>query len=140
MNYLSPPGTIQNGCNIPLNFQQGTVPNMGEALTDWFQMMTFGIVTKTVVGFQVIETVQDINFWGIMMPYSGRQLALLPEGQRAWNWQTLYAQPVLTLFPDSVVIWQGMQVRIMSRKDWALYSYVEYSLVLDWSGSGPPTP
>jgi hypothetical protein len=137
---LLPSSTIQNGANVPLNFQQGTVPNMSESLTDWFQVMTFTKIVKTVVGFQVLETPTDITFMGIMQPYTGRQLAMLPEGQRVWNWQTLHSQPVLTLFPDDVVTWQNMQVRIMSRKDYALYSYIEYSLVLDYINSGPPTP
>lgn len=131
------PSTIQNGANIPLNFQQGTVPNMGETMTDYFQTMVFGQIVKTVVGFEVLETVTNTTFLGVLMPYSGRQLALLPEGQRAWNWQLLYSQPVLKLFPDDIVTWQGRQVRVMSRKDYSLYSFVEYSLVLDWSGSGP---
>lgn len=129
--------TIQNGCNIPLTFQQGTVPNMSETMTDWFQVMTFTQIVKTVVGFELVETPTNTTFLGIIMPYTGRQLALLPEGQRAWNWQTLYSQPVLKLFPDDVVTWQERQVRVMSRKDYSLYSFVEYSLVLDWTGSGP---
>jgi hypothetical protein len=132
--------TIQNAANTPLTFQQGTVPNMMEALTDYFQEMVFTKIVKTVVGFQVLETATNINFMGVIMPYSGRDLNLLPEGQRAWNWQTLFSQPVLTLFPDDVVTWQGRQVRVMSRKDYALYGYVEYSLVLDWNQAGPSSP
>lgn len=131
------PATILNGNSIPLNFQQGTIPNMGEAITDYFQSMTFTQLVKTVVGFEVVETPTETQFWGVIMPYSGRQLSLLPQGERAWNWQMLYAQPVLSLFPDDVVVWQGKQVRVMSRKDYALYGYNEYSLVLDWTGSGP---
>lgn len=129
--------TIQNGNAIPLNFQQGTVPNMSETITDWFQVMTFTKIVKTVVGFEVLEVPTSTTFMGVIMPYTGRQLSLLPEGQRAWNWQTLFSQPVLTLFPDDVVTWLGKQVRVMSRKDYSLYSFQEYSLVLDWSGSGP---
>lgn len=133
---LTPP-TIQNGTNIPLTFQQGTVPNMGETLTDYFQKMTFTQIVKSVIGFEVLETPTDISFWGILQPFTGKQLALLPEGERAWNWQTLHAQPVLKLQVDDVVTWLGRQVRVMSRKDYSIYSYVEYTLVLDWQGSGP---
>jgi hypothetical protein len=80
-----------------------------------------------------------------MQPLSGRQLLLAPEGQRAWNWQTLHSQIVLPLFPDDVVIWTDInqnnhQVRIMSRKDYSEYSFIEYTLVLDYINSGPPTP
>lgn len=134
---MSGPATIQNGSNIPLTFQQGTVPNMGDALLNWFQTMVFTQIVKTVVGFEVLETPTNTTFRGVLQPFTGRQLALLPEGQRAWNWQTLHSQPVLKLMVDDVVTWQNRQVRVMSRKDYSLYSYVEYTLVLDWTGSGP---
>lgn len=137
-----PAATIQNGNAYPLSFQQGTVPNMGETMTDYFQVMTFTTLVTTVVGFESVQTPTATTFWGVLMPYTGRQLALLPEGQRAWNWQMLYAQPVLSLNVDDVVVWTDSftnphQVRVMSRKDYRIYSFMEYSVVMDWSGSGP---
>ena len=65
--------TIGNGCNIPLNLQTGTIPNIQAALLDWFQYLTFGQVTKTTVGYQVKEVVTDINFWGVVVPMGGRE-------------------------------------------------------------------
>lgn len=132
--------TIQNGSNIPLNYQQGTVPNMGEAMTDWFQNLSFVKITKTVVGFEVLEVPVTTNFWGIFMPLSPRELQLLPEGQRAWTLYRLYAQPVLKLQVDDVLIFpqiNNKQTRVMSREDFSLYSYVTYTLCQDWTGAGP---
>lgn len=134
---MAGPATIQNGANVPLTFQQGTVPNMSEALQDWFQTMTFTQIVKTVVGFEVVETPVSTTFRGVLQPYTGKQMALLPEGQRGWNWMTLHSEPVLKLQIDDVVNWLGRQVRVMSRKDYSLYAYVEYTLVVDWTGSGP---
>jgi hypothetical protein len=137
--------TIANAANVPLNVQQGTIPNMGGALLDWMQQMTFTRVVKTMVGFRVVETPTDVNFWGVIQPLTERQLFLKPEGQRAWTWFQLFAQiepqgALLTLNVDEIVTWLGKQTRVMARKDYALYSYVEYHLVQDWTGSGPPTP
>lgn len=132
--------TIQNGNAIPLNFQQGTVPNMGESMTDWFQNLSFTQIVKTVVGFENFETPTTTNFWGVFMPLSPRDLKLLPEGQRAWTLYRLYAQPVLTLQVDDVVVFpqiNNKQTRVMSREDYGLYSYVTYTLCQDWKGSGP---
>jgi hypothetical protein len=128
---------IRNAANIPLNQINGTVPDVSGALRDWFQPMIFDVLTKTVSGFQVIEKADPINFQGVVQPYSPRQLMLLPEGQRAWTWFTLHAEPVLTLQVDAVVLWLGKQTRVMSRKDYMLYGYVEYSLVQDWTNAGP---
>lgn len=133
-------GIIQNGKNIPLNYKQGTVPNMGEAITDWFQNLSFVQVVKTVVGFEVVETPTTTNFFGVFMPATPRELKMIPEGQRAWTLIRLFAQPVLTLQVDDVVIFPQLnnkQTRVMTREDYGLYSYVTYILCQDWVGSGP---
>lgn len=129
--------TIANGANIPLTFGQGTVPDVSGAMTDYYQAMVFTLVTKSVVGFQDVETPTNINFQGVIQPFTERQLFLKPEGQRSWTWFLLHAQPVLTLKTDDVVFWNGKQTRVMSRKDYAMYGYCEYHLVQDYTGAGP---
>lgn len=137
--------TIGNGKNVPLNVQAGTIPNMGGTLLDWMQPMTFTRIVKTTVAFRLVEADDVINFWGIIQPLTDRALVLKPEGQRAWTWYKLIAQcapldAILTLQVDDVVIYLGTQTRVMARRDYSIYSYVEYNLVQDWTGSGPPTP
>lgn len=137
--------TIANACNVPINIQQGTVPNMGGALLDYMQQMTFTRVTKSIVAFRVVETATDISFWGVIQPLNERSLQLKPEGQRAWTWLKLIAQAqpddaLLMLNVDEVVTYLGKQTRIMGRTNYGIYSYIEYSLAQDWLGQGPPTP
>lgn len=134
--------TIVNASNIPLSEQQGTVPNLGTGLNDWFQVMTFTRVVKTVVAFQAVEVGTPIVFRGLIQPLSGRELAMKPEGQRKWNWISVYAQSVpnsaiMTLQPDEVVIYVTTQYRVMSTKNFANYGYIQYELVDDYTGSGP---
>ena len=62
--------TIANGCNRPINFQTGTVPDVSGALKDYFQLITFTKITKTTSGFQVIETEVTTSFWGLVQPYA----------------------------------------------------------------------
>lgn len=129
--------TIANGKNTPLNVRTGTVPDVSGAMRDWFQPMVFTRVVKTTVAFQVVETAYDTAFWGVIQPFTDRQLQMLPEGQRAWTWQTLYADPVLSLQVDEVVIYRGVQTRVGSCKNYDIYGYVVYNLVQDWTGAGP---
>ncbi len=130
-------GTIKNAADTPLNVQTGTVPNVGGAMLNWFQPMTFELVTKSVVAFQAYEVGSEIAFWGVIQPLSNRDLLLKPEGQRAWTWLMLHAEPQLALNVDEVVKYLGVQYRIMGRKDYTLYGYVTYDLVQDWTGAGP---
>lgn len=137
--------TIANGKNIPLNLQTGTIPSLTTALLDWMQLVTFGLVTKTVVGYQADETITNINFFATIQPLTERALVLKPEGQRAWTWFLVIAQAapggaLISLNVDDVGIWNGKQTRVMARKDHALYGFTEMSWVQDWTGSGPPTP
>lgn len=138
---ITPP-TIQNGTNVPLGFQMGTVPNMMECLTDYMQNLTFEQLTTTVVGFESSQTPVTTNFFGLFMPFTPRELALLPEGQRSWTFYHLYTILPLTLNTDDVVIFPQLnnkQTRVMFRNDYALYSFLEYRLAQDWTGSGPPS-
>lgn len=135
------PTVIANAANQPLYKQQGTVPDVSGAMKDWFQPMIFEQVIKTTTGYQVAETAEPFYFQGTIQPFTDRQLMLKPEGQRAWTWYTLHADPVLTLQVDEVVFYLGVQTRVMARRDYGIYGYVEYHLVQDWTGSGPePSP
>lgn len=128
---------IGQGKNVALNALSGSVPDVSGAMLDYFQPMIFGVVTKETVNFQAVETSEDINFQGVWQPLTERQLQLKPEGQRAWSWFWLHADPSLTLQVDSVIKYLGIQYRVMSHKDYRLYGYVEYHLVEDWTDSGP---
>lgn len=129
--------TIANAANKPLFDKAGTVPDVSGAMQDYYQPMSFEPLQKTVSGFQVVEQAEPINFQGVIMPFSPRQLLLKPEGQRSWTWFALYADPVLKLETDDVVLWKGIQTRVMARTDFGLYGYVLYELVQDWTKAGP---
>lgn len=136
--------TIGNGCNVPVNSRSGSIPNMFDAMSDWFQRLTFQLITKTTVGFQVNETVSDINFWGIVQPLKGRELSMKPEGQRAWNGISVYAQALpsgalLDLKIDDRIAFAGINYRVITQRNFALYSFAYYELVEDYTGD-VPTP
>lgn len=128
---------IINAANIPLNQLSGTVPNVSGALKDYFQKMVFAPLEKTVSGFRVVENVDPIDFWGVIMPLNPRQLMLKPEGERAWTWFQLFAEPGINLSVDDVIQYLSVQYRVMGQTDFSLYGYIEYQLVQDFTGSGP---
>lgn len=128
---------IAQGKDTPLNANSGTVPDMSDALLDWFQPITFGVVTTVVDNFQSVQTQVQTSFQGVWQPFTDRQLLLKPEGQRAWSWFQIHADPSLTLNVDSVIIYLGKQYRVMTHKDYSLYKYVEYHVIEDYTGAGP---
>ena len=130
---------INNACNIPLNQNSGTLPDLSTALQNWYQPMTFGVITKIVSDYQVIESVVETLFMGVWQPLTGRQLMMKPEGQRAWSWWLLYADLAIDLKVDDIIVYLTKQYRVMAKKNYSLEQYQEYNLVEDWIGT-VPTP
>jgi hypothetical protein len=128
---------IFNAKDRPIDVATGSLPNVNAAMNGWYQPMTFGIVTKTVEGFQAVETMVPFTFRGVIQPLAPRQIAYKPEGQRAWTWLMLHSDPSLKLQVDDVVSYLGKQTRVAARKDYTIYGYVYYELVQDWTGAGP---
>lgn len=129
---------IVNAADRPLAADTGTVPDVSGAMQNWFQPMTFTKVVKTVVGFKTFETPTTIDFRGVWQPLTGRQLMIKPEGERAWNWFQVHAEPgALDLTADDVITYRGVQYRVDAMKDYSLYGYIQYDLVEDYTGSGP---
>jgi hypothetical protein len=128
---------ISNAKDILLTANSGTIPNLTGAVEGYFQPMVFKTITKTVVNFQVVETPTIVNSMGTWQPFSAQQLLLKPEGQRVWSWYQLHTDLSTKLNLDDVVIYQGIQYRVMSKLDYSLYGYLEYHLVSDFTGAGP---
>jgi hypothetical protein len=127
---------IWNASSVPLSEQPGTLPMFADVVASWFQLLTFEIVTKTVVNFQVVETTTPMNFQGVVVDDT-RKLDMQPHGQRLWKHKSLYCWPTVLLAPDDVVKYQGDQYRVLERRDFKEYGIVQYVLTQDFTGAGP---
>jgi len=123
---------IQNAKDVLLTHNSGTVPDMSDALLNWFQPMTFTQIAKSVVNFQVVETKIDTAFLGVWQPAGPKNLEMKDIGQRQWSHFTLHSNINLKLFPDEIVQYRSQNYRVMGQTDYSLYGYVEYQLVQDY--------
>lgn len=117
---------ILNAKDVSLTSNPGTLPNMQAALLDYFQAMTFTVITKAVVDHESVETRTQTSTRGVWQPLSPQKVMMKPEGQRHWKWQQIHAVPDLVLEVDSVIEKNGEKFRIMDRLDYREYGYVEY--------------
>lgn len=114
--------------------RSSSVPNMSTTLLQWFQPMTFTLIAKQNVNFLVEETPTNYSFRGVWQPFSDQQLLIKPEGQRAWSWFMLHSDVTLKLDPDDAVIYNGIRYRVMGKRDYTEYQYLEYHIILDYQG------
>lgn len=123
---------ILNAKDTPLTSNPGSLPNVADALLDWFQPMTFKVITKTATDFDIVETATDVDARGVRQPMKPQQLQQKPSGQRKWKWETMHTLPETVLIPDDVIVFAGVRYRVMEKLDWREYGFVEYHLIQDY--------
>jgi hypothetical protein len=132
---------IINAKDRLLSENSGTLPDVSGALLNWFQPLTFNRITKSTVGFQVVEALEAVCTQGIIQPFTAQQLQMKPEGQRAWKWLTIHAAPGCPLEPDDVITEVNVRAgntsyRVMSKRNFSACGYLQYEVVEDYEG-GP---
>lgn len=123
---------IHNGNQINLDENPGTLPNMEGTLLNWFQRVTFTVITKTVVNHVLTETETKTDFLGVIQPLDGKKLAMKPEGQRQWDWYMAHTTVDLDLAVDDKFIYRNVKYRIMAKKNYTEYGYRYYEWVEDF--------
>lgn len=123
---------IFNAKDLPLSANPGTLPNMSGTLTDWFQKITFTVITKQNIGFRIIETEEESEFMGVIQPLSAEKLQIKPEGQRSWKWWVCHALPSLVLSTDDIIVIRGQRFRVMGKSGFQDYGFCRYELVEDY--------
>lgn len=126
---------IHNAKDTLLTANPGTLPNVQDAMADWFQQLSFTTIVKTVVNFEVVETLTTVAFYGVRQPFTAQQLMMKPEGQREWKWETIHAYPDLILRPDDIITFESVSYRVMEKLDWKEYGYVQYNIVQNYTGA-----
>lgn len=148
----------------PLNIGSG-MPQMGAAFAGWqspivvykrTQLVLDGLVrygalpsrwdrpdefydTQGEVWDSPIPPVTQIGFNGVIQPLSPKNIALKPEGQRAWEWLQIHCLAgALNLTTNDQIIYLGLDYKVMAVNDYSLNNYIEYHIIRDYQD--PPIP
>ena len=110
-----------------------SLPTVRTTITSWFRPIVLGRITKTVVDFEVRETIRELRCMGVIQPFGPAHLRLKPEGQRSWEWKMLHTTPDVHLENDERFKIKGVPYRVMSNQDFSDYGYRAYELVQDYT-------
>lgn len=123
---------ISNACDRLLTDNPGTLPNMQGAMLNYFQKLTFTMIKKSVVDFNLVEAKVSSSFMGVRQPLNAQQLSMKPEGQRSWKWEMIHCFPDLILSTDDIIYFDHLPYRVMNKWDFKEYGYVLYEIVQDY--------
>ena len=123
---------ITNGANKPLTNTFPNLPNVSSGMNGWFRPMTFTLVTKTMVDYVIVETLNEISFRGVWQALGSNDLKILPEGQRNWSWWQVHSDISLDLKLDDIIFYQEIRYRVMKKIDHSGYGFYEYHIIRDY--------
>lgn len=121
-----------------LNFSQnrslrGGLPQMSNTLNGWEVPLVLKKIKQSVVNGDAVKTEEIINFQGVFQPLKDDQLQFKPEGQRSWSWYWIHAKAgTLNLKTQDKIEFEGKRYKVMSVKDYSLYGFIEYQVILDY--------
>ncbi len=111
-------------------------PNMRSTMLGWMRPIALGIITRTTVDFQTVETVRDVETHGLTQPLTAQKLALKPEGERTWDWRLLHTTTDLELNTGDNVVTTRRGVttrfRVMARGEYSEDGFYSYEIVNDY--------
>lgn len=126
---------IINAADSKINLS-GSIPSVEDALSDWLKTIKIGVTTKSVVDFQLSESIEYIDVLAVLQPFTTKQLQIKPEGQRSWEWHTLHIKGTHQEFClDDHVFIDGMRFRIMQKFEWQRYGFIEYQIIQDFGNT-----
>lgn len=121
-----------------LNFSQnrslrGGLPQMTNTLNGWEVPLTLKRIKQSIIDGDSVKTEEIINFQGVFQPLRDDQLQFKPEGQRSWSWYWIHAKAgTLNLQTQDKIEFNNIRYKVMSVKDYSLYGYIEYQVILDY--------
>lgn len=121
-----------------LNFSQnrslrGGLPQMTNTLNGWEVPLTLKRIKQSIIDGDSVKTEEIINFQGVFQPLRDDQLQFKPEGQRSWSWYWIHAKAgTLNLQTQDKIEFNNVKYKVMSVKDYSLYGYIEYQVILDY--------
>lgn len=112
---------------------RGGLPQMANTLSGWEVPLTLKRIKQNIVDGDSVKTEEIINFQGVFQPLRDDQLQFKPEGQRSWSWYWIHAKAgTLNLQTQDKIEFQNIRYKVMSVKDYSLYGYIEYQVILDY--------
>lgn len=109
-------------------------PQMSDAFTGWMLPITLLTITSGIAnGVSVDKVKKERTFQGVVQPLALKELMLLPEGERAWQWYMIHCHNgTLDLNVNDKLEYRDERYKVMKFNDYTLNGYVEYHVIKDY--------
>lgn len=122
---------ISSAGKTNLNQQTGSLPDVSQSLKNWFQPMTLVLLKKEFISYRIESTETRIETKGVIQPI-GEDLKIMETGERSFPLYKLHIEPDVLMNVGDRVIYLDIKYKVLSRRDYRQYGFLEYDLVEDF--------
>jgi len=130
---------IINACRKSISELSSGLPDVGASVMEVLQPVVATYIQKQQIAGYTQEILIEINTKVSIQSMSPATLKMMPEGQRGWDYNTVFALSNLNLKLDEVFTIKGKNYRILGKTDWKEFGFIEYNTVEDYQMSKPDT-
>lgn len=123
-----------NAKNFKVNQLASALPDVSVSVNEFLQNVSIGFVQKQQIKGLTQEVIVYKPYMAVKQPMR-EELSIQMEGERSWKWYTIHATPDLVLATDDVIVFDTLRYRVMGKKNYAEYGYVEYDVIEDYQTS-----
>ena len=126
MNAFMP---IANAKDRPAVEGVSGMPNVRSAVRGWLRPVTLVRVERRLDNGLVDRTEHPTPTRAAIQPFAPEQLALLPEGERSWQWWMVHALPETLYQTADVILFGAQRLKIMGKTDYSAEGFVQYDAI-----------
>lgn len=133
---------IKNGKDFPFDQITSGLPDVSQAIIQFFQPVTVGIISSTQIdGYTQSLVARYIKTSGVRTQRQNN-LVISKTGQRIWDSVDIYFLSDVILKADDIFLFQDIQYRVIVVDPWTEYGYNHYACVQDFTNISldPQTP
>ena len=108
------------------------LPKIQSAFNGWEENITLNKVSSSIVDYQKIDTLEEVNFKGVVQNLKPEDLKLKPLETRSWKWKMIHTRTFSELETGDLVEYKGERFQVMAKNDYESSNYFEYHLVKNY--------
>lgn len=124
---------VTNGKDLPFGQSLAGLPNVAQAVIQYFQPVTVGIISATQINGRTQTIVQSyISTQGVRIAQDNK-LVITKTGERFWSSENVYFTSDVVLKADDLFLFNSKQYRVLAVEAWTEYGYNKYSVLEDYT-------
>ena len=124
---------IINGKDLPFGQSLAGIPDVSEAVIQYFQPVTIGIINSIQINGRTQTIIEKyIKTRGVRIA-NDNKVVITRTGERYFATESVYFLGEVILKIDDIFLFNKIQYRVLAIKNWSEYGYNKYSVVQDYT-------